>query len=226
MKARWLIGAAVTAIVGSLAAADIDVTVATDEPFYVVGDPILVEVTAHNTFTVPVTLQWPNTCQASYIMDDVYDWKSGKFFLHIITEVTIPGQSSHTWYLGHDWGEYNLGPAMHTVVGEVVGYGLSQPVSFEVYILGDMDASGALNNNDISPFVLALVDRPAYEIRYPGIDALLRGDMDRNGYIDNNDIRLFVIALTSSAAPQAVPEPATMSLLVLGGLALLRRRSR
>jgi len=73
-------------------------------------------------------------------------------------------------------------------------------------LLGDMDGSGAVNNNDISPFVLALTDRTTYQASF-GLDPDVVGDIDRSGALNNNDITPFVELLTSG--PQAVPEPAT-----------------
>jgi len=92
-------------------------------------------------------------------------------------------------------------------------------------LLGDMDGSGAVNNNDIGAFVMALADPVGYEATY-GLDRDLVGDIDGSGAFNNNDITPFVTLLTTGSYPQAVPEPAALSLLVLGGLAFLRRRSR
>jgi len=90
-------------------------------------------------------------------------------------------------------------------------------------LIGDMDGSGAVNNNDISPFVMALTDRATYIATY-GLDPDVVGDIDGSGQLNNNDITPFVDLLTG--APQAVPEPMMTVLLGLGGTVLLRRPAR
>ena len=97
-----------------------------------------------------------------------------------------------------------------------------------IYQLGDMNGSdGSIepNGNDINPFVLALIDRPSYEVAYPGMDADLVGDADQSdGLLTNDDIIPFVDLLLSSS--QTVPGPASLSLLALGACLLLLRRRR
>ena len=90
-------------------------------------------------------------------------------------------------------------------------------------ITGDMDASAALNTDDITPFVLALTDPNAYIVQY-GLDPNLVGDVDNSGKLDADDISPFVTKLTGGAA--SVPEPTALALLTLAGAVFIRRRGR
>lgn len=59
---------------------------------------------------------------------------------------------------------------------------------------GDMNCSGAIDNEDIDPFVLAIVNRTAYEAAWPECSYML-ADLTRDGLVDNEDIDPFVEAL-------------------------------
>jgi len=61
--------------------------------------------------------------------------------------------------------------------------------------LGDLNCDRAVNNFDIDPFVLALVDPGAYEQRFPECDRTL-GDVNLDGEVNNFDIDPFVKLLT------------------------------
>jgi hypothetical protein len=61
-------------------------------------------------------------------------------------------------------------------------------------VLGDMNCDGLLNQDDVPPFVLALLDPAEYEAGYPKCD-ILRGDMTGNELVDGDDINPFVAAL-------------------------------
>jgi Integrase core domain len=84
--------------------------------------------------------------------------------------------------------------------------------------LSDFDASGVVDNDDIVPFVAALIA--------PG-DAM--ADVNLDGTVDNEDIVPFVGPLPGAPGP-AVPEPNTGPLAACGGLAAAwvvgRRRAR
>jgi len=97
-------------------------------------------------------------------------------------------------------------------------------------VLGDMDLDGDIDFDDIDDFVLGLTDASAYEHQI-GVPARARGDMDADGDLDFDDINGFVGALNGQAGigSQAVPEPGTAALVLLGivglGLTQCRRQS-
>jgi len=87
-------------------------------------------------------------------------------------------------------------------------------------LAGDMDGSGAVNYNDVAPFVLALTDRDAYFAQF-GLHPELLGDIDGDGAINYNDISPFVDLLVGG---QPLPEPTAIAILSMGAAALLFRR--
>ncbi|MGE0481671.1 MAG: FG-GAP-like repeat-containing protein [Phycisphaerae bacterium] len=60
---------------------------------------------------------------------------------------------------------------------------------------GDLNCDGAVNNFDIDPFVLALIDPAGYAAQFPNCNREL-ADMNGDGGVDNFDIDPFVVRLT------------------------------
>ena len=65
-------------------------------------------------------------------------------------------------------------------------------------IRGDLNADGEFNNQDISPFVLALTNPKGFAAEYPGVNLLTAGDFNDDGSFNNLDITGFVEALTEA----------------------------
>lgn len=61
--------------------------------------------------------------------------------------------------------------------------------------LGDMNCDGLVDNDDIDPFVLALVNPAGYTAAWPNCD-IRNGDVNGDGLVDNEDIDPFVALLT------------------------------
>lgn len=132
---RMVIMAAILSLAESTLATTVEISVATDKPTYQLGETVNVSVIAHNPNPQPVTLSFGNSLNAKYLMDNVFDWTQGKVFIQIVTEVTIGSGDSHVWNLKHGSSEraiYPLNCGTHTIVGEVVGYGQTSPIMFEV----------------------------------------------------------------------------------------------
>jgi hypothetical protein len=113
--------------------------------------------------------------------------------------------------------------AEYTTAGSVVNAsfcsGLNEPqsVAYEALIPGDFNSSG-------------IVDVGDYQIwfnNYGKTNATFAdGDATGNGIVDVADYQVWFNNYgATSAGAGSVPEPASLSLLVLGGLALLRRKA-
>lgn len=100
------------------------------------------------------------------------------------------------------------------------------------FVLGDFDLNGSLTNGDIQAMLDALTDLAGYKSAHGLSDAdlLAVGDIDGSGSVTNGDIQSLLDLLTGSSASASgeidtpVPEPASLGLMMLGGLALIRRR--
>ncbi|MGE0482166.1 MAG: hypothetical protein AB7Q17_17025 [Phycisphaerae bacterium] len=74
---------------------------------------------------------------------------------------------------------------------QVWDVGLDNPRIVVGPLLGDLNCDGVVNNFDIDPFVLAIVDPAGYRARFPNCDRSA-ADANTDGRIDNFDIEPFV----------------------------------
>ena len=113
----------------------IEISTATDKAIYSLGEEIEVFITAYNPSDELITLYFSTSEQASYLMDNTYDWKDYHGEWLFATEQEIGPYSSYTWTLVHGEDElidYAPAAGNHNVIGEVIGYGQSTSIEFEV----------------------------------------------------------------------------------------------
>ncbi len=77
------------------------------------------------------------------------------------------------------------------VEAAVDGFRVEQVDCEAPYVPGDMDCSGAVDFDDIDPFVLAISGQAAYEVAYPDCE-WLNGDINGDNTVDFDDINGFV----------------------------------
>jgi hypothetical protein len=151
---------------------------------------------------------------------------------------------NHLNFFGAD-GE---GVALHlqaTITGkwlQLIGSSMDPPnrnaVLYQVNALAhlapfpDFNADGAVTTADLQLMSAALADPQSYMAAHSLTpdDIASIGDLDGDGSLTNADLQVMLNLLIhgddSSAAPTAVPEPATCGLLAIGGLILLLQTNR
>lgn len=116
--------------------ASLEISVATDKSVYQVGEAVTISVTAYNSSeTETLNLSFGTAKQATYLLDSIFDLSSIMQYAQIPSGVHVDPLASYTWTFTHADNAaiaYPLTSGTHSVIGEIVGYGQSDSVEFEV----------------------------------------------------------------------------------------------
>ncbi|HMO26712.1 MAG TPA: dockerin type I domain-containing protein, partial [Tepidisphaeraceae bacterium] len=114
--------------------------------------------------------------------------------------------ASNSVYPANIWITNTAEGALNSGVSEVSR-------AYKVYIPGDLNVDGFVNNLDIAPFVQLLTSPGTFAASYPDTPAEA-GDINDDGMVNNLDIAPFVALLTGSrpTATRARPEAQPVSL--------------
>jgi len=144
-------------------APSVTVKVATDKASYALGESVVIKVSAVNTSSKDVTLNFPSSKQVDYVIDGKFRSSSDKVFAQALTSVVIGPNGTKEWSFTHTALQYELGAGTHTIVGEVVGYGdatTSVLIESRSPILGEkfVVAVHPLNGDSTRMFIVTITD--------------------------------------------------------------------
>ncbi len=145
------------------------------------------------------------------------------------------GQSFDIFDLGSQSGTFST-LQLPTLSGGPLGWDISQLYTTgtltvaTTYLHGDWNRDGVVTESDIPAMLGALADLANYAVTKSLTPAQLLsiGDFDSSGDVTNRDIQgmLDYVISHASGSSSAVPEPATVVLVCIGGFCAVRRRRR
>jgi len=103
------------------------VEVCTDKKVYKINETITIYINVTNPTDSPIILQFMSSHQFDYEIRDrcknpVYRWSDDKFFLTVLTSITIPAGESYVMSFTHTPQDWSLKPGTYIIAGVVVGY--------------------------------------------------------------------------------------------------------
>lgn len=116
------------------------VEVDTDKKVYKINETITIYINVTNPTDSPTILQFRSSHQFDYEVREgynnlVYRWSDDKFFLQVLTSVTIPAGESYIMSFAHTPQDWSLKPGTYIIAGEVVGYDVDATI---IEVIGEI----------------------------------------------------------------------------------------
>ena len=104
-----------------------------------------------NNTAETIYLEFSTACQAIYYIDGFHPAYSCP---QILTSNSINPFSIQTWELKHSWDEWAIQRGSHSIQGEILGYGKSEPILFttDIEVKSDKINNFTLHQNYPNPF--------------------------------------------------------------------------
>lgn len=182
---------------------------------------------ANDTFQTSSNSQFPGIDMFSNLDLYLYDTRTGENVAisndplstidHIFFQ--IPTTDPYQFYVKQD--NANAGPVDYAVAWWALGTGNAIAGA-----AGDINQDGHVDANDILAMEKALANETSYaqSVGLTTAQLALIGDVNGDGQFTNADIQSLLNFLKNGNGSESVPEPASLVLLAIGGLAVVRRR--
>lgn len=128
----------------------------TDSSQYVFGENIEIIITVVNTSAEEILILFPSTCQAYYVIEDVYNYAEN-YFQTVVTSATVPAGGSYVWSFTHNSSSYPVPTGTHRIVGILENWTIYMECETFIEVSDSADTSEA---QALQPYISGVYPNP------------------------------------------------------------------
>ena len=164
------------------------------------------------------------------IGSELIDGTASEFFTGAIDNIKMHIEGDNTAQGGQDYGTYNIATDNDFIAQYILDNNVTNIADVNMDGTLSGDGTGDAATDDIAAFIQGWgSDKILNGARVGDLETRLRGDLNWDGVVNASDwfiIRGEYAAAGLPVVSFAIPEPASISMLLLSGAALLKRRAR